>query len=383
MSKQAQSPSAHAPVAVSRRRRWGFRLATLGLGLGAALLFLEIGLRIYNPFGCPLKGDKIDLPVYKRAIYHVPPGDDRFDEPVYHYRNSLGFRGNEPPADFKDWTTIVAVGGSTTECRLLTEGKTWPDLLGKRLAARLSNVWINNAGMDGHSTHGHLLLVEDYLVKLKPKYVLFLVGTNDVGREDLNYQEFEHSSQPGPLRRFATCFETYNTIVNLQRHFMAMDKGLTHQLKTNDRDGNKHLSPEYLKEKVAAEAQGRLGFRDRLVRLVRLCRDAGIEPVLITQPTRYESAAPGAKQVTEQNVYRATLESYNDVTKAVAAEKKIFVVDLSAAISGEPDTFYDMSHYTKLGAERAAEVLSRELTPFLMSRAGRNPVEGSDARPAP
>ena len=47
-------------------------------------------------------------------------------------------------------------------------------------------MWINNAGLDGATTYRHLILMEDYLIKLRPKVVLFLVGINDVGAGDLD-----------------------------------------------------------------------------------------------------------------------------------------------------------------------------------------------------
>lgn len=45
------------------------------------------------------------------------------------------------------------------------------------------DLWINNAGLDGQSTFGHIFLMKDYIKKLKPKVVLFLVGSNDRGNE--------------------------------------------------------------------------------------------------------------------------------------------------------------------------------------------------------
>ncbi|MBI5184572.1 MAG: SGNH/GDSL hydrolase family protein [Nitrospinae bacterium] len=110
----------------------------------------------------------------------------KIDKQIIHKKNMLGFRGENPPKNFEEKLTLITVGGSTTECFYLSDGKTWTDVLGKKLNARFSNgTWINNAGLDGHSTFGHLVLMEDYIVRLKPKIALFLVGINDLGREDL------------------------------------------------------------------------------------------------------------------------------------------------------------------------------------------------------
>ena len=43
----------------------------------------------------------------------------------------------------------------------------------------------NNAGLDGATTYRHLILMEDYVVTLRPKVVLFLIGINDVGAGNL------------------------------------------------------------------------------------------------------------------------------------------------------------------------------------------------------
>ena len=48
---------------------------------------------------------------------------------------------------------VITVGGSIqfAEC-LLSDGKTWPADIENRLGQSFHNVWINNAGMVGHST---------------------------------------------------------------------------------------------------------------------------------------------------------------------------------------------------------------------------------------
>ena len=63
-----------------------------------------------------------------------------------------------------------------------------PDLAGSpgpKLSRDFTRVWINNAGLDGATTYRHLILLEDYVVKLQPKVVLFLVGINDVGAGEI------------------------------------------------------------------------------------------------------------------------------------------------------------------------------------------------------
>ena len=132
----------------------------LAVGCVAALFFMEIVLRIYSPFMLRLKGNMLDLP--KNIDIRIEnPGNIKLDQNIAHSKNSLGFRGEDPPINFNDYVTIIAVGGSTTECYYLSDGNTWIDQLGDRLEGEIGKVWVNNAGFDGHSTFGHKILMID------------------------------------------------------------------------------------------------------------------------------------------------------------------------------------------------------------------------------
>ena len=120
-----------------RLSKVGKNLLVLLISLVLVLGFCELILRVYNPLGFRIKGDKIILPINKKEIIHHEHGLGKLDKVVVQQRNSLGFRGPEPPADFSRDLTIVTVGGSTTECFDLAEDKTWPHDLGVQLAAPL------------------------------------------------------------------------------------------------------------------------------------------------------------------------------------------------------------------------------------------------------
>ena len=148
------------------------------LGLGIALLLCEIFLRIYNPFPFALQKGKLIIPANQSRVYNntwIP----RLDKKIYYSRNSLGFRGPELPVPDSGWTKLITVGGSTTACTFLSDSCTWPFLLGKKLQANNPHTWLDNAGIDGHSSFGHILMLRDHVLPLRPDYVLFLMGIND------------------------------------------------------------------------------------------------------------------------------------------------------------------------------------------------------------
>ena len=94
--------------------------------------------------------------------------------------NSLGFEGEEPTQSADSVLSLLTIGGSTTEEWYLSEGETWTDVLGRALKRTFAPVWINNAGISGHSTFGHGILMDTVVrMQVKPKVVLFLIGVND------------------------------------------------------------------------------------------------------------------------------------------------------------------------------------------------------------
>jgi hypothetical protein len=102
---------------------------------------------------------------------------------VSHFRvNRFGIRGR-PFGDDRAEYRILAVGGSTTECRALDDAKAWTHLLEADLdrTADGKRVWVGNVGRRGVTSRDHVL----HLKYLLPQYphvdvVVSLVGVNDM-----------------------------------------------------------------------------------------------------------------------------------------------------------------------------------------------------------
>jgi lysophospholipase L1-like esterase len=357
-------------------------LALLALGAVLSVALAEMGLRFYDPLGQRLMGDQIRLQRNVRVSFEVEH-DGRAGSRVEFTRNSVGFRGPDPPRDFDRRLTVVAVGGSTTECILLSEGKSWPEVMARALPRRFRDPWVNNAGLDGHSTHGHQVLLESFLVALRPRVVAFLVGINDVGRErrtgrDLRYQ--------APLHvRLARHSALLATLLNVRRHLAAEQAGLRHERIDVSRVGQ---IPQQLRlrERLIPYHRQRFlpRFRERLERLVRTCLEHGIVPVLITQPALFGYAIDPAtgvdlSRVVVKDVARMhdeelngglawrVLEEYNGVTREVAAANGIPLVDL-ALLPKDSRLYYDYLHFTEQGAEAVGELVAAEVSPALAER---------------
>lgn len=375
------------PGAKDRRplRKWAVNLSLVGIGCLVAVILVESALRWYNPFPFRIRLGKIVLLTnitFTTENHHIK----KLSRQIIHSKNSLGLRGDPPPRDFRQYLTIITVGGSTTECFYLADGHAWPDILGKLLQRDFRRLWINNAGLDGHSTFGHLQLMTDYLIKLQPKCVLFMVGINDIGREDLSAHDQNLSGldviqrKSGLWARAARYSEFCSLLVNLSRYLQGYRRGLVHQeiiLENQEHLGR--VDQEWETGTITMHREKYLEpFALRLRQLLHLTREHGIIPVLITQPALHGDAIDPTTGVDLANIrisgdYRGKLlwdilELYNGVTRQVGRETKTPVIDLASKMPKDSRYYYDYFHLTDEGAAKVAEIIDHQLSPFLAMR---------------
>jgi lysophospholipase L1-like esterase len=332
---------------------------------------LEIILRIYNPFPTRLRIDKIILPVNQHVIIKNSRSLPFLENTAFSNKNSLGFRGPEKPVDFDKFFTLVTVGGSSTECYYLSDSLTWPALLGSFLSRDIPDVWVNNAGLDGHSTFGHQILLDDYLVKLKPKFILFLVGCNDVGRQDLSKwdKRFISRGWKGILEKSEVVVLTLNLwrVIKAKREKI----GNNYESLRVQRFDTITYTDGYCRKMLEDQKPYLQAYRERLRKLVRTCLDNGIRPILVTQPSLFgegvddvtgcDLAKKDLHDGTNGKLYWERLELYNDVTREVCRENQIILVDLAHELPKSYLYLYDAVHFNVRGAKKVANILYHEL----------------------
>ena len=355
-------------------------IAALLLGLFISFALLELFLRLYNPFSFRIKAGEIVLPINQQYVIENNTLK-QLDRIIVHTKNSLGFRGENPPDEFKNYLSLITVGGSTTECYYLSDDKTWPHLVGQKLKKTYHHVWVNNAGLDGHSTFGHTLLIRNHLAKIKPKIILFLVGCNDIGRDDLN--EFEKSiiSQrlKDAIKPYLYKIQIFDLLMNFKRYMRAKRWNLVHYAK-DIKKLNDYTTLQISEEKQAIELQQHRmkylkGYEERLSRLVALTKGEGIDPIIITQPllwgvgvddmTSVDLSTIEIRKGLSSGLYWRILESYNDVSKKVGQEKSILVIDLAHNLEKNPIYYYDGIHFTNEGAEEVSRIIYRQLKKYI------------------
>jgi hypothetical protein len=351
-------------------------LKALLFGLLVALVLCEIVLRIYNPFTNYTKQGKLVLPANQQTVFDNQ-WIKQLDGKISYSRNALGFRGPMPTDSIHKLNSIITVGGSTTECRFLSDSTTWPFLLGEELKDSVSNLWVNNAGIDGHSTFGHLLLMKEYIIKLKPRYVLLLTGVNDVETEKPERFDVanDNSLQYGSVKQFVKSLlqktEIGATFYQFYAIRSAYKKGLIHKEVDFNQLRDTTYTSAYIQETIDKQKNYLIGYQARLQEIISICKANKIQPILLTQPSLYgaftDSATgikmnlkfhesnPGKNNLLQEQV----LEEYNNVVRSFNTEAT--VIDLAKLMPKNTVYYYDFIHFNKQGAAKVALILSREI----------------------
>ena len=343
------------------------------------LIALELVLHIYNPIPFRLKGDKIVLPIHQQYSFTNDYPD--YESLIIHNKNSLGYRGEEMPAD-SSYTKVIVVGGSTTECFFVTENKAWPQVFQQETRRINPKFWVNNAGLNGHSTFGHLILLKDIIVKQKPDYVYFLVGVNDMDRSDLNDSDGRYlkgtSVNMGKNSWFKNAFltlsnnsEVFNLIYNISKAVKARNQKIfvdqkvilkkSDTLVLSSGDSTRVLDPQ--RKLIPA-------YQQRIQSLIDVCLQHKITPVFITQPLLYgegidpktgiDLATHRVSEVMNGGLLWKKLELYNEATRKTCLANKVGLIDLAYLLPKNSAYFFDEMHYSNEGSIQVGKIISEQ-----------------------
>jgi len=356
-------------------------LGALSIGLIISILLIEVFLYFNNPFGFRQKGNQIILRSNRKYIFDNQ-NIKGVDSVIIHNKNSLGFRGEEIPDNYNNSTSIIAVGGSTTECLYLSDGKDWVSLLDKKLERDFDNIWLNNAGLDGHSTFGHQILLDDYLVKLKPDYIIFLVGVNDVGRGDIGkYDKRQLKTEDIKwTKQIENNSQLFSLIKNLIRNIRARRKNLSHYSVPSFEELEQldSIQPSEVEKAIQSHQSFALNYESRLMQLIQTTKENNITPILATQPSLVGEGIDVLTGIDLEKVklchhlggkvHWEILEVYNDITRKIATKEDIFIIDLAHHMPKSTDLFYDCIHFNNKGAEEVSKIFYEALKPLLYSK---------------
>lgn len=365
-----------------------------------ALLLAEGILRIYNPFETRIRGDQITLRtdfVYNTTNLNSP----KLPRELVHTKNNIGFRGPNWPPEYENAIRIFAVGGSTTECFYLSDGLDWPAVMANELiknnstneTALINNsgkstksqsfpLWINNAGLDGHSTFGHRILLREILHQYQPHYILYLVGANEVGRWDLSDHNQKGIPATGTIssirswRNFLAYHSELGALAdNIMRGYRARSLGVNHQNIDFSTVPHREVVDKEVQQTIVLNQSGYTqAYQQRLTLLVEENIKLGIQPILITQPVPYGPAIDpdtgidlATIEVRSGSGYQRwrEVELYNDVTREIATKYDILLIDLERELPKNTRYYYDFIHLTEDGAPEVGKIVAKHVQKLL------------------
>ncbi len=292
-----------------------------------------------------------------------PDGPDR----VVYRRDQYGLRDDcASPADID----ILTIGGSTTDQRMVPFESTYQKVMESELGQAIGRkVCVSNAGVDGHSSYGHVRAFRDWLPLipgLKPKIVLFYVGINDamVIDEGPSWAD-RRIDQPELIRRLkvAQLADWARMVVYSYFH-----RPEPHQRWDFDpADYTVAALKSGVEELSDANAEH---FRGRLRTLLSEARKIGAEPVCVTQPTRFvldrEGKSFGLKLEGDWNKWRYSgldfdysLKEINEVMRQECGRDR--VIDLYRA-PFDPRIFYDEIHTGPEGSREVGHAMAAWLS---------------------
>ena len=361
---------------LSLRKRLLFSLTLVGLVGALAVALGELAMRLMTP--APAFAASLNL--HMNLSTELSPDLHGVSTPVRFSTNRWGMRGSQPPSGtaWDNATTIVAVGGSTTQCFFLDDARTWPAVLERELRSAGYDVWVGNGGEAGHSTRGHIRIVDEAVAHIRPDYVLFLVGVNDLSlslRPTWRWDEEMSDALLGRARSDGLNWIldhsrlAYHLSLLKQIHFdgtMVRAADFSVPLPSEPVTGEEFVLPDDVDSVLGSLS----AFRDNVVYLIEAVRRFGSEPVFLTQPLliedspRWSSVRARSFWMKQQRFaldgasYARLLDRFNQVLIDVCARHGATCFDLAGIVPHSTDYYYDMVHFNDAGARLVGEQLA-------------------------
>ena len=270
---------------------------------------------------------------------------------------------------------ILTIGGSTTDQRYIDNTETFQYRIQEKFKNNLSQeVCISNAGVDGHSTFGHLASFDIWfplIPNLKPQFTMLNIGINDAGfrnEPNFGFDNLQHGIKPNLkwyLREksaFYNLFREVRNFVFYGGHTMAYGGHKPYNPSAKDYTASNFS----FKSKQTAQKNTEL-FSQRLKNLLSKVSELGSTPICVTQPHKF-TFNDDNKFYGIENLYTYDGVSYNGLDydlsikllnaemKNLCESSKGYFFDVSSQKFYQED-FYDFVHMTPKGSERLAQYI--------------------------
>jgi len=283
-------------------------------------------------------------------------------------RDDHGLRGSYEDVSSID---ILTLGGSTTNQLYIDDGETWQSHLKEAFRKEGRDVTVVNAGVDGHSSVGHLAVFDKWfpnIATLQARYMLVYVGINDQHLEHQKHHDEMMSPEPG--RRFRHWVMNNSVFYKWFRvargHLRAKRAKLIHD-DWHMPDKFTWVKSQPVSSVWPKESGAFSEYRKRLENLIKRIRAFGSKAILVTQSRAdfrirdgwvYGLADEGGHLLSRD--YEILLR-LNDITLDVCRSRKAICVDVAGNVSFVDDDYYDLVHNTPKGTAKIGAYLYEQL----------------------
>lgn len=359
-----------ASVSACPSGRWilfGKRSFLFVFTLLLVVALLEVGMRIVSP-GSVFHASFDLRPHVRVTLESDLPG---VMSGGTYSTNRWGMRGEEPPEDWDSWTTVICVGGSTTQCFELDDSRTWPALLQRNLRDSEPRTWVGNGGLGGHGTRGHLVFMDEVIDVTRPDIALFLVGANEM--------VIYNGMGPGRQANLGTFQPNLGWWLFCNSRIVqiaySLKKSVIDEVPVQGTDwaqgfnsipfeGPEAPTPDDLHELMVDPDFTRNNVRE----LIEKARAMGVTPVFLTQPLAFDDTEywrgifgdflwkieEPDHILSAATVWRM-LDTLNQDVLDVCAEEGVACYDLASAVPHDLSYFYDGTHLNDAGAALVAD----------------------------
>ena len=268
---------------------------------------------------------------------------------------------------------LLFLGGSTTENMYIAEESRFPYEVGRLLESHTGRPTnSHNAGFSGsHSLHSINVLLNKGLA-IEPDQIILMHNINDA--VSLMYQQSYWAEEFRPLITTETSPTPQD---ELKAGLQALPKSLMPHLYRELHYLWQSANPTPADEFAAIRPQTitidqddyTQKFGKNLQLFIDICHLHQIEPILLTQPSRF-TAEPEAHLLRflatdeRQEIYpqlAALHQAFNQTIRDIGDENDVRVIDLAAQIPQDAHHLYDIVHLTDQGSLLAAELIAAEL----------------------
>lgn len=329
-----------------------------------ALVLIEICLRLFSYGDDWVKIKEANVLRNFQFKYSINNLYEHDTSSVDYVRNEYGLRDScKSPKEID----ILTIGGSTTDQRYVPFESTFQVVLERRMSEELDSFGcITNAGVDGHSTLGHIFSFNHWfplIPNLNPKFILLYVGVNDANfTRALNRPKKlisgSENKNTDNIKTFLKNFAIVQALLPIYRLLKTLPVNSVpayaeHKPRLYNLDDYKVLKLNKLTAALSRENTN--AFKSRMIILLKKIKDLNSIPICVTQPHRYVMKKKG-KVYGIPNIfgrgfsgidYDYSIRQLNSVILELCGENTLDLYNQKFLNSH----FYDGVHTTALGSE--------------------------------